>query len=109
MPSGMVIGSDDRENFQAVYQGTCQKLAFTGTTAQSAALNTATSVVRLVATQNCHVKIGANPTAVADGTCMYLVANVPEYVGVSGGDKIAAIQDSSGGNLFIMEGASGAI
>lgn len=88
-----------------IYNGVGQKLAFTGTTAQSAALSSRTSVVRISSTQDCHIKTGANPTAVADGTCRFLPKGVIEYMGVQPGDKIAAIQDSAGGNLFILEGA----
>jgi hypothetical protein len=78
--------------------GTSSKVAFT-TSTQSGAL-TAT-VVRLVATQDCHVAFAANPTAVADGTGTFLPANVPEYFQFTSGQKIAAIQDSAPGNLFI--------
>ena len=97
--------SREGHGFEAIYPGTSQKLAYTGASAQSAALQTRTSVVRLVSTSNCHVAFGSNPTAVADGTCLYLPLGVPVNVGVAPGTKIAAIQDSAGGNLFITEGA----
>jgi len=64
-----------------------------------------TTIVRIVPTTACHVKIGANPTAAADGTSMYLPAGVVEYFGVKPGQKIAIIQDSAVGNAFITEGA----
>lgn len=97
-PSNMGSG------FDKIYPGVSQKLAYDAT-AQSAALGARTSLVRLTPTTDCHVKIGANPVAIADGTCLFLKAGVIEYVGVNPGDKIAAIKDSAGGNLFITEGA----
>ena len=75
------------------------KVAFTAASAQSGALNG--TMVRLVPTQNCHVTFGANPTAVADGSCMYLLAGSATIVGITSGQKLAAIQDLAGGNLFI--------
>lgn len=94
----------DGENVPFLFQGVSQKLAYTGTTAQSAAVGANTQLLRLVATSNCHVLVGSNPTAVADGTCLYLPLGIPQYVGCTPGDKVAAIQDSAGGNLFITEG-----
>ncbi len=93
----------DGENAPFLFIGVSQKQAYTGTTGQSAAVGANTQLLRLVATTNCHVQVGANPTAVADGTCLYLPLGVVQYVGCSAGDKVAAIQDSGGGNLFITE------
>lgn len=96
--------SNTGEGFEAIYLGTSQKVAFDAST-QSAALGARTSVVSLYATQDCHIKTGANPTAVADGTNYFLPKLVQRFIGVKPGDKIAAIKDSAGGNLFITEGA----
>jgi hypothetical protein len=83
----------------ALTPGASSKLAFTGTSAQSSAI--AGTIVRVTATQNCHLAFGANPTAVADGSCVYLPAGQTQFFAVTSGNKIAAIQDSAGGNLFI--------
>jgi hypothetical protein len=91
--------------FEAIYIGTSQKKAFTAASAQSTALGSKTSVVRLYATQDCHIKTGTNPTAVADGTCLFLPADTIAHIGVNAADKIAVIRDSADGNLFITEGA----
>jgi hypothetical protein len=96
-------GASIRESFEAIYPGVSQKVAYDGSV-QSAALTAGVSVIRLVSTTACHVKTGSNPTAVADGTCVYLPANTPLMLGVSSGDKVAAIKDATGGNLFITEG-----
>lgn len=93
------------EGFQAIFPGTCQVKAFTGTTGQSSAFGANTTIVRLHATEDCHVVFGSSPTAVADGTCIFLPADQTEYFGVVGGQKLAVIRDSVSGNLFITEGA----
>lgn len=106
--------SSQGDNFDVLYQGVCQKKAFAGTSVQATAFQKRTSVVRLIADHPCHVKIGlasdnsgAGPTAVGDGTCMYIAANVETRVGVpAGGSVLAVIEDgSTAGNLYIMEGA----
>ena len=83
----------------ALTPGTSQKLAFTATSAQSGAI--AGAIVRVVATQNCHLAFGTSPTANANGTCCYLPANTVQYFAITSGWLIAAIQDSASGNLFI--------
>lgn len=92
-------------NFPNMYQGTCQKVTSGAASVQSAAVGVRTTLLRIYATQDVHVKIGANPTAVADGTSMFLPKNWVDYIGCAPGDKVAVIQDSVGGLLFITEGA----
>ncbi len=87
----------------AVTPGTSVKQAFTGTSAQTSAL-TAT-LVRVVGTTDCHLAFGSSPTAIADGTCVFLPASTPEYFKVTSGNKIAVIQDAAAGNLFITIGS----
>lgn len=79
--------------------GVSSKLAFTSASAQSGVL--AGTIVRVVATQNCHLAFGANPTAAADGSCIYLPLGTTAYFSVASGCKVAAVQDSAPGNLFI--------
>lgn len=61
-----------------------------------------TTVVRLVATAACHVKIG-NPTATATASDPYLPANTPWFIEVAPGQKIAAIQNAAAGVLHVTE------
>jgi hypothetical protein len=56
-------------------------------------------VVRLLATSDCHVALGADPTA--GPTSLFLPANMPEYFGCGTGDKVAVIQDSASGALYV--------
>ena len=79
--------------------GACSKVAVGATSAQSAAITGA--MVRLTPSTNCHVAFGVSPTAAADGSCMYLPAGVPTVLAFTSGNKIAVIQDSAAGNLFI--------
>ena len=68
-----------------------QAVAFTGTSAQSAAMNAQTSLVRVQTDTACALEFGTNPTATA--TKLQLSVNSPEYftVPVNTSLKIAAI------------------
>jgi hypothetical protein len=66
-----------------------QTRSLSGSSAQSSAFNAKTKYVRVQTDTACFVLVGANPTATTSH--MPLAANVPEYFGVTGGDKIAAI------------------
>ena len=86
---------------QAMAFGATLVRAFTGSSAQSAAVSDTTYVVRLVATQDCFVEIGPDPTATTSSA--YLPAGVVEYVSITPGHKVAALQSSAGGNLYITQ------
>ena len=88
---------------QAVGLGASQRVAVGGTSAQSAAVGANTRLVRLVATSDCHVAIGDDPTAVAASSAL-LPASVPEYFEINAGQKVAVIQSSAAGFLYITEG-----
>ena len=64
-----------------------------------------TQHIRVVATSNCWIAFGANPTAAAGtGTASILLpAYTPEYFWVVKGEKLAVIQDASAGTLNIAE------
>jgi|SRR4051812_3102165 hypothetical protein len=96
-------GTSPLNGFDALYPGTSQALAVAGTSAQSAAVGGNTTIVRIYATQDCWVALGPNPTAAAN-TSMFLAAGAPEYLAINPGEKIAAIQASAAGSLYISEG-----
>ena len=73
-------------------------LAYIGVSAQSAA-QVGSRVVRLVSTTDCLVAFGSNPTA--SNTGVFLPASKPEYFVCETTDKVAAVQVSAGGNLYI--------
>lgn len=108
---GAALPSSKSPTFDTIIPGVTQGVAFTGTSAPSAsALQSTTSVIQLSATAACFVKIGTGtPVAAADGTCMYLPANVVVRVGIdkslAGVQKVAAIQAVGAGTLYVTEGS----
>lgn len=71
-----------------------------GTNRSSTAFPAGTRVVRVCATVDCFIEIGAgSPTAVAD-TSTYLPAGVVEYFAAVEGQKIAVIRSAVDGSLF---------
>lgn len=84
-----------------IVDASTQAVAVSGTSAQSAALGGSTGYVRLMATTLCHIRVGSNPTATTSH--MPLAPYCPEYVAVTAGTKVAAIQNSSSGTLYITE------
>jgi hypothetical protein len=83
-----------------------QKVAYTATAAQSTALAAGCKMIRVIATTNAFIKIGADPTAVATGVDVYLALGQVYFFDVDGGEKVSAIRDSGDGNLFITEAVS---
>lgn len=69
---------------------------------QSAVFPVNTKTVRLVATADCFVEIGGNPTAAAN-TSTYLPAGSVEYFSARDGWKVAVIQASGSGSLYVRE------
>jgi hypothetical protein len=84
-----------------VVDSSTQVIAVSGTSAQSAATGGSTGYVRLLATTLCHIRGGANPTATTSN--MPLAPYVPEYIMLTPGHKIAVIQNSAAGTLYITE------
>lgn len=77
-----------------------QTLAMTGSSAQSAAFNTATRFIRVETDTTCSLAFGANPTAQSVSTTQTgagavgtarLAVNNTEYFAVTPGQKLAAI------------------
>lgn len=91
-------------SLNAIIPGVSQKVVVGASSLQSAKLGNSTQVIQVLATVACFIASGTNPTAVAD-TSMYIPANVPTLVGVSGASKVAVIQSAGGGFLYITEGA----
>ncbi len=86
---------------QAVYPGTVQKVTVSGTSAATPNA-VSSSVVRLLSTTDCYFVFGVTPTATANHSL--LIANIPEYFTITPGEKVAALQASTGGTLFVTEG-----
>jgi hypothetical protein len=71
--------------------------------AQSAAMPAGTRAVRLVATVDCFVEFGTNPTATSSGaaTGFFMPAGSVEYFVALEGHKVAVIQGSGAGTLYL--------
>lgn len=69
---------------------TSQTVTTSGTSAQSAAFQSDTTFVRIVSTGIEHLEFGANPTATTNSATK-IEADTPEFFGVAGGQKVAAI------------------
>lgn len=79
-----------------------QTVSVSGTSAAvTNAFGSGTTVIRIVSTTDCHIRFGDSPTATTSH--MLLPANVVEYFAVSPGVKVAAIQRSTSGTLFVTE------
>jgi hypothetical protein len=82
--------------------GIVQKVDYTAASALSSAFGPQTYGVRVVATTDCHVKIGDGAvTATTSET--YLPAEFPEYFTVTPGQKIAVVRSAVDGSLFVTE------
>lgn len=90
---------------QALAPSTTQTVTISGTSAATAnALSKETVVIRVLATTACFINIGTDtPTATTANTP--ISANIPEYFRVNGNQtiKVAGIQLSAGGSLYITE------
>lgn len=88
---------------------TDQTVAITGASVQSAAFNARTHAIMIECDADCSVLIGANPTTT---TTNFLMGDgIPYFFGVTPGQKIAVISNSSGGsgsdvNLVAVGGAA---
>lgn len=81
--------------------GTTQVKAYTTSAAIDNAVGSQTRVVRVVTTTAAHIAFGAAPTATTSD--VYMPAGVAEYFAITPGEKIAAVQVASGGNLHVTE------
>lgn len=85
--------------------GTSQNVTTSGTSAATAAaFGATTQEIRVVCTQNTWIKVGdGTPTATTGSGSSYMPAGVVEYFHVTGGQKLAAIQDSAAGTVNVSE------
>lgn len=82
--------------------GATQTVSYTGTAGTiSSAIGEGTNVVRVWTSTAAYIAFGASPTATSSD--IPIPANTPEYFLISPGHKVSAIQQSSGGNLFVTE------
>lgn len=83
-----------------VYGTALTRLAYTGTSAQSAAITGTEVLLHNRGAGACYVKAGSNPTATVND--IPLEPGEKFHLRITSGHKVAAIQDSAGGNLNII-------
>jgi hypothetical protein len=82
--------------------GTTQSVAYTGTAGTIASsVGTGTLKVRVVATTDCFIKIDKDPTATTSDALLPGLA--AEYFTITAGQKVSAIQVTTGGTLYVTE------
>lgn len=79
--------------------GSGQTVAYTGTAGNSTAAPAGIYKARVVVTTAAYVAIG--PSAVATSSFTYLPADSPEYFTILPGERVSAVQVSSGGNVNV--------
>ncbi|MBL9070236.1 MAG: hypothetical protein JNM03_09620 [Sphingopyxis sp.] len=82
------------------YGAAATRLAYNGTSAQSAAITATEVLLHNCGTARCYVKAASSPTATAND--IPIEAGEKFHLRITSGHKIAAIQDSAGGNLNII-------
>lgn len=87
--------------------GISQNVTTSGVSAEAAAFDADSNVIRIIATADCYVRLSPTGGAAVVGD-MYVVAGVPEYIridleAVAGPDRLQAIQVTAGGLLNIQE------
>ena len=106
IPGSTKVGSNLREDkFEALYPGTSQKISFTNSSQPSTAFGLKTSLIRVFATQDCFLAFGSAPTALTDGTSMFIPGGLIDFIGVTPGQKLAVIESTTDGVLYITEAA----
>jgi hypothetical protein len=102
MTTELARSHNKSETIQAVAPGTTQTITTSGSSAAiSTAFATGTTVVRIVATADIHLKFATSPTATTSDP--FLPANQVEYFKVTAGEKVAAIQNSAAGTVYVTE------
>lgn len=107
LPTGAATAAAQATNTAAIatigtraYGTAATRLAYSGTSAQSAAITGTEVLLHNCGTARCYVKAGTNPTATAND--IPVESGEKFHLRITTGDKIAAIQDSASGNLNIV-------
>lgn len=107
LPTGAATSAAQDTNTAAIatvgtraYGTAATRVAYSGTSAQSAAITGTEVLVHNCGTARCYIKAGANPTATAND--IPLETGEKFHLRITTGDKIAVIQDSASGNLNVV-------
>lgn len=104
---GAIADGFMKDMFQCVSPGASQAIAVGAASIQASAFTSGVTIIRLFSTVDAWVCFGTNPTAVAEGaSSMFLPSGIVEYFEIKAGEKIAVIQNSSPGKLYVTEGST---
>lgn len=93
---------DNNFPFPAFRMGTVHKVAYTGVSAAiAAAVSEECRLAMVWCSTDAHIAIGAAPTAAA--TDRPVTAKVDVLIALEEDEKVAAIQQSAGGDLYVTE------
>ena len=93
--------------FQVISPGASQAITTGAASVQAADFASGVTILRVFATQDCWIAFGTSPTAVVEGSSsMFLPAGIVEYFERKELEKIAVIQASTAGKLYITEGST---
>ncbi|MGB1650978.1 MAG: hypothetical protein ACPHEP_08120 [Acidimicrobiales bacterium] len=83
--------------------GATQTITTSGTSAATSnGVGAQVSDVLITASQDCYIAFGAAPTATATNG-VFLLKDWPTYFSIHGGEKVAALQVSTGGTVYVSE------
>lgn len=94
---------DPFQSFDAIWLGPSQIISTNSSSQQSSAVGSNCSIVKIFCTQDCYIAIGANPTASA--TTAFQPGGIQDYFAIQAGWKVAAVQVSVAGIIYITEGS----
>ena len=101
--SRAALKNGNTNTFDTFYLGTAHTISLSGSSQQTSAFDSKTSLVTVFSTEDCFIQIGENPTA--STSTNFIPGDIQFVFATYGGWKIAAIQGSGGGTLYISEGA----
>jgi hypothetical protein len=99
------LARDDNGQLTQIFAlGTTQVMTVTATSAQSTAIASDCTIIRLAngSAAQCHFEIGTNPTATLTTSAM-LPANSVEFIKVAGGSKVAVIRGATATDVSITQ------
>ena len=99
------LARDDFGQLTQIYAlGTTQVMTVSATSAQSNAIASDCTIIRLAngSAAHCHFEIGSNPTASLTTSAM-LPANAVQFVKVAGGSKVALIRGATATDVSITQ------
>ena len=83
--------------------GATQSITTSGTSAATSnAVGAQVNDVLITATEDAFIVFGAAPVATATNG-IFITKNYPHYFAIHGGEKVAAIQATTGGTVYVSE------